>query len=89
MTNQISAQENVEVTDTKQQLKQVEQEIVELKSKNEDLKQLLQTQDDIIFLQVTYMLLIVLPLEEHNLCLEFILFFSFFLLVEFPGFPRS
>ncbi|XP_060722636.1 tripartite motif-containing protein 29-like isoform X2 [Tachysurus vachellii] len=51
VTNQISAQENVEVTHTKQHLKQVEQEIVELKSKNEELKQLLQTKDDILFLQ--------------------------------------
>ncbi|XP_047657848.1 E3 ubiquitin/ISG15 ligase TRIM25-like [Tachysurus fulvidraco] len=51
VTNQISAQEDVEVTHTKQHLKQVEQEIVELESKNEELKQLLQTKDDIIFLQ--------------------------------------
>ncbi|XP_047657849.1 tripartite motif-containing protein 65-like isoform X2 [Tachysurus fulvidraco] len=51
VTNQISAQENVEVTHTKQHLKQVEQEIVELESKNEELKQLLQTKDDTIFLQ--------------------------------------
>ncbi|KAK2863962.1 hypothetical protein Q7C36_003116 [Tachysurus vachellii] len=51
VTNQISAQENVEVTHTKQHLKQVEQEIVELECKNEELKQLLQTKDDTLFLQ--------------------------------------
>ncbi|XP_047657847.1 E3 ubiquitin-protein ligase TRIM47-like [Tachysurus fulvidraco] len=51
VTNQISAQEDVEVTHTKEHLKQVEQEIVELKSQNDELKQLLQTQDDTLFLQ--------------------------------------
>ncbi|KAG7316670.1 hypothetical protein KOW79_020211 [Hemibagrus wyckioides] len=51
VTNQIRAQENAEVNCTKEHLKQVEQEIVELKSKNEELKQLLQKQDDILFFQ--------------------------------------
>lgn len=52
--NQMRAQEEVEVNRTKEYLKQVEQEIAELNGKNEELKQLSHTQDDILYIQVTF-----------------------------------
>lgn len=54
VTDQMRAQEKAELNRTKEFLKQVEQEIAELRGKNEELKQLSHTRDDILYIQVTF-----------------------------------
>ncbi|KAI5619868.1 E3 ubiquitin/ISG15 ligase TRIM25 [Silurus asotus] len=52
VTNQIRAQEDVQQNHTKEHLKQVEWELAELKSKKEELEQLSQTKDNIMYFQI-------------------------------------
>ncbi|KAL7888130.1 hypothetical protein AOLI_G00031040 [Acnodon oligacanthus] len=52
MTEVIRAQEKTELSRAEKHLKQVEQEIVDLKRKDDELQQLSQTEDDFCYLQI-------------------------------------
>ncbi|KAL6486208.1 hypothetical protein MHYP_G00056000 [Metynnis hypsauchen] len=52
MTELIRAQEKTELSRAEKHLKQVEQEIVDLKRKDDELQQLSQTEDDFCYLQI-------------------------------------